>query len=179
VFTAPAPHPSAFAAFGEGSWIVPPANVSGSEFISVGNKVVFLEHASIHVLDHRARPQLDIGDGCWFGRFASITCEVAISIGDRVASSDGACITDTWRTAWADDRAEPPVPAAPVVIGAGAYLGFNCLITPGVSIGEGAFVGEGAVVWDDVPPHAVVYGNPARVVRRHDEQRGWVAASAR
>ena len=36
---------------------------------------------------------------------------------------------------------------------------------PGVEIGEEAFVGAGAVVTKDVPPRAVVVGNPARVLR--------------
>jgi acetyltransferase-like isoleucine patch superfamily enzyme len=48
----------------------------------------------------------------------------------------------------------------------------NSTILPGVRVGEGAFVGEGAVVASDVPPHSVVYGNPAEVVRFHDPQTG-------
>lgn len=45
----------------------------------------------------------------------------------------------------------------------GARLGVNVTILPGVTIGEYALVGAGAVVTKDVPAHAVVYGNPARV----------------
>lgn len=44
----------------------------------------------------------------------------------------------------------------------GASLGANATILPGITIGEKAMVGAGAVVTADVPPHAVVYGNPAR-----------------
>ncbi|MDP2761870.1 MAG: hypothetical protein Q8O64_16015 [Sideroxyarcus sp.] len=36
---------------------------------------------------------------------------------------------------------------------------------PGITIGEKAMVGAGAVVTKDVPPNALVYGNPARVIR--------------
>jgi acetyltransferase-like isoleucine patch superfamily enzyme len=39
------------------------------------------------------------------------------------------------------------------------------VLLPGVEIGEEAFVGAGAVVLDDVPPHTVVVGNPARQIR--------------
>jgi len=45
----------------------------------------------------------------------------------------------------------------------GARIGVNVTILPGVTIGEYALVGAGSVVTRDVPPHAVVYGNPARV----------------
>ncbi|GAA4207866.1 DapH/DapD/GlmU-related protein [Actinocatenispora rupis] len=48
-------------------------------------------------------------------------------------------------------------------IGAGAQIGVNVTILPYVRIGAGALVGAGAVVSRDVPPGAVVYGNPAVV----------------
>jgi acetyltransferase-like isoleucine patch superfamily enzyme len=51
------------------------------------------------------------------------------------------------------------------VIRKGAKIGANATLLPGVVIGENALVGAGAVVVHDVPPGAVVVGNPARVVR--------------
>jgi acetyltransferase-like isoleucine patch superfamily enzyme len=47
----------------------------------------------------------------------------------------------------------------------GARIGGGAVLCPGVEIGEEAFVGAGAVVTRDVPPRAIVVGNPARVVR--------------
>lgn len=52
-----------------------------------------------------------------------------------------------------------------VRIGRGAWLGAGCTILQGRNVGEGAVVGAGAVVTQDVPPYAIVAGNPARVVR--------------
>jgi len=48
---------------------------------------------------------------------------------------------------------------------AGATIGANATILPGITIGEKAMVGAGAVVTKDVPPNTLVLGNPARVVR--------------
>lgn len=49
-----------------------------------------------------------------------------------------------------------------------AALGSNATILCGVTIGEGAIVGAGSVVTRDVPPRAIVVGNPARVQRYRD-----------
>jgi UDP-2-acetamido-3-amino-2,3-dideoxy-glucuronate N-acetyltransferase len=48
-------------------------------------------------------------------------------------------------------------------VGEGASIGANATILPGITIGRGAMVGAGSVVRRDVPPNAVVYGNPARI----------------
>ncbi|MBU4405530.1 MAG: N-acetyltransferase [Acidobacteria bacterium] len=48
---------------------------------------------------------------------------------------------------------------------AGASIGANATILAGVTIGEKAMVGAGAVVTKDVPAHAIVAGNPARIIR--------------
>jgi acetyltransferase-like isoleucine patch superfamily enzyme len=55
------------------------------------------------------------------------------------------------------------------VIKRGAKIGANSTLLPGVVIGENALVGAGSVVVDDVPPGAVVVGNPARVIRQISE----------
>jgi acetyltransferase-like isoleucine patch superfamily enzyme len=55
------------------------------------------------------------------------------------------------------------------VIKRGAKIGANSTILPGVVIGEHALVGAGSVVAKDVPPGAVVVGNPARVIRNISE----------
>ena len=46
----------------------------------------------------------------------------------------------------------------------GASLGSGVVVLPGLTIGEWSMVGAGAVVVKDVPAHATVVGNPARIV---------------
>jgi acetyltransferase-like isoleucine patch superfamily enzyme len=47
----------------------------------------------------------------------------------------------------------------------GARVGGGCVLLPGIEIGEEAFIGAGAVVIRDVPPRALMVGNPARQIR--------------
>jgi len=54
----------------------------------------------------------------------------------------------------------------PTVVKRGASIGSSATLLCGITIGECAVVGAGSVVTKDVPPHAVVAGNPARVLRR-------------
>jgi acetyltransferase-like isoleucine patch superfamily enzyme len=57
-----------------------------------------------------------------------------------------------------------PTEFARTLIRRGASIGANATILPGLTIGEKAMVGAGAVVTRDVPPLAIVAGNPARIV---------------
>ncbi len=53
----------------------------------------------------------------------------------------------------------------PVTIGSDVWIGGRVIILPGVHIGDGAVIGAGSVVTKDVPPYAIVGGNPAKVIK--------------
>jgi galactoside O-acetyltransferase len=57
------------------------------------------------------------------------------------------------------------VSSKPIRICSNAWIGMNCIILKGVTIGEGAIVGAGSVVARDVPAWTIVAGNPARPVK--------------
>jgi galactoside O-acetyltransferase len=57
------------------------------------------------------------------------------------------------------------VKSKPIHICSNAWIGLNCIILKGVTIGEGAVVGAGSVVTHDVPAWTVVAGNPAEIVK--------------
>lgn len=57
----------------------------------------------------------------------------------------------------------------PTVVKRGASIGTSATVLCGVTIGEYAIVGAGSVVTRDVPPRAIVAGNPARILRRAPE----------
>ena len=52
-----------------------------------------------------------------------------------------------------------------VSIGNACWIGDNVIILPAVTVGDGAVIGAGSIVTKDVPPFAVVAGNPARLLK--------------
>jgi virginiamycin A acetyltransferase len=51
------------------------------------------------------------------------------------------------------------------IVGNDVWFGRECMILPGIKIGDGAVIAAGAVVVQDVPPYAVVGGNPAKIIK--------------
>ncbi|MBV2363884.1 CatB-related O-acetyltransferase [Streptomonospora sp. NEAU-YY374] len=75
---------------------------------------------------------------------------------------------------WADNTLEAflALPAkGDTVVGNDVWIGREAAVLPGVTIGDGAVVGAYSVVTADVPPYAIVGGNPARVIRTRYEPR--------
>jgi acetyltransferase-like isoleucine patch superfamily enzyme len=57
-----------------------------------------------------------------------------------------------------------------VIIGHDVWIGRSAIVLAGVTVGDGSVIGAGSVVTKDVPPYAIVAGNPARLIRyRFDE----------
>ena len=58
-----------------------------------------------------------------------------------------------------------------IIVGNDVWFGYDSLIRGGVKIGDGAIIATRAVVVKDVPPYAIVAGNPAKVVKmRFDDK---------
>lgn len=64
-----------------------------------------------------------------------------------------------------------PASKGNIVVGNDVWFGESTTILSGVTIGDGAVIGLGSIVTKDIPPYAIVAGNPARIVRmRFDEE---------
>ena len=59
----------------------------------------------------------------------------------------------------------PKINTSPIKIGNNVWIGFNSIITKGVSIGDRSIVAAGSVVTKDVPANTLVAGNPAKIIR--------------
>ena len=175
-----------FASFGRRSWIEEPSRVSCAERIDVGADVYIGAGSWLSVVDEhlgcRYDPHLVIGNGVSLGPGIVISCTGRVEIGDRVLAASRVFIGDSYHDYRDPDAAVSDQPMSdpdPVYIGSGAFLGIGAIILPGVTVGEHAYVGAGAVVTRDVPPRAVVAGNPARIIRRwYADRQAWIGVTA-
>lgn len=107
-----------------------------------------------------------------FGKFCAIAAETRfIMTGDHkldaVSTFPFPIFQNGWETAY--EITSLPV-KGDIIVGHDVWFGYGSLIKGGVTIGNGAIVATSAVVVKDVPPYAIVAGNPARVVKmRFDE----------
>lgn len=174
------PPPSAFGAYGQNTWIVPPGRVSLPASVFLGDDITILERSFLSVVAAvpGVTPKLTIGDRTSIGAQSHIACVGEVEIGRDVLTAARIFIGDTYHQYEDPERPvldQPMAPPEKVTIGHGSFLGIGSAVLMGVTIGEHAYVGAGAVVTDDVEPHTLVVGNPARAVRRWDQRsEEWV-----
>lgn len=98
----------------------------------------------------------------------TLCAAMRITIGNHVVVGANTTITDTdFHPLDPAERrsSSAAAKAASVVIEDDVFIGMNCLVLKGVTIGRGSVIGAGSVVTRDVRPGVIVAGNPAQLVR--------------
>ncbi len=107
--------------------------------------------------------EIRIGDVVLIIAGTRILAAERIEIGDGTMLAANVTITDSdWHGLY--DRTGPPS-AKPVLIGRNVWIGDGAFIGKGAKIGDDAVIGARSVVTGEVPPGAVMAGNPARVIK--------------
>ncbi len=162
----------------------PPGATFGEGSIAIGDHTLIGPNVSLSAgmpgdPAHTAaamQPIVVIGNRCSIGRGTSIVALRHIVIGDDVAIGPNVYITD--HNHRYDDVGMPIAGQLPVEdtvrIGAGSWIGTGVIVLPGSNIGDHVTVAAGSVVRGPVPDQSVVAGAPARIVRRHTDDEGWV-----
>ena len=163
---------------------------------------------SVFVHERGLNESLNVGDGTRIWAFAHVLpgaqvgadCNICDNvfiegdarIGDRVTVKcgvqlwDGVTLEDDVfvgpNATFTNDRfprsREWPEAYPKTIVRRGASIGANATILPGLEIGERAMVGAGAVVTRSVPRHAIVVGNPARIIGYADTETTTVSEQA-
>jgi acetyltransferase-like isoleucine patch superfamily enzyme len=137
--------------------------------IAIGENTIVMHHAELHVYNFRDLPDagIRIGRDSLVGEFCIIRGPGGVTIGDRTYLSPSVHIYSSNHVFDDPDRPfiDQGVTTQGVVIGDDCWIGAMAIILDGVTIGKGSVVAAGAVVTNDVPPHTVVAGTPARIIR--------------
>lgn len=107
---------------------------------------------------------VNLGNNSFINSGGSIVCKQSITIGDDTVIGNGVEIRDTDSHKLVGKSMD-----APIVIGDHVWIGVNCTILKGVTIGDGSVIAAGSVVVRDIPPKCLAAGVPAKVIRENIE----------
>ena len=118
----------------------------------------------------RGSKNIVVGDDVRIGEGAYINATGGLTIGNNVKFGPQVFVWTWNHDYYAPDKLPYGSKSTyePVNIGDNVWIGARASIVPGVTIGEGAVVAMCAVVTKDVPPCAVVGGNPAKIIKYRD-----------
>lgn len=137
--------------------------------VEIGAGTLVMHGAVLHVYNFRDLPHagITIGADSLVGEYTVIRGQGGVHIGDRVYTSPLVQIVAVDHIF--DDPTRPfseqGITARGITIEDDVWIGSGAVICDGVRVGKGAVVAAGAVVTRDVPPHTVVAGVPADVLR--------------
>lgn len=145
--------------------IHPTAIVEDFVYIGKDTRIWHFAHIRSHAI---------IGEGCNIGKDVFVDAGVRIGnhckIQNGVSVYHGVTLDDAVfvgpNVTFTNDKYPRAVGdwcVSPTYIERGASIGAGAVIVAGITIGAFAMIGAGAVVTHDVPPHALVYGNPAQI----------------
>ena len=138
--------------------------------VSIGEYTYYDDFRSVENFHRNIRYHFEFsGDKLIIGKFCMIASDVqfimngANHLTNAISSYPFAIFGQGWEGAM-EGKAYPT--KGNTRIGNDVWLGYKAAIMPGVTIGDGAIIGAYAVVTKDVPPYAIVAGNPATVIRK-------------
>ena len=148
-------------------------NIYAADFAPHTRKVPFEQHPEQMLMTFGARSYLVAGTVHCFstdvhvliGKYCSLAHDLHFYLGmnhnhNALTSYPLASVVEQLQ-----ENEHAPYNRHQLIIGNDVWIGGDVLLMSGVRIGNGAVIGAGAVITKDVPPYAVVVGNPARVIK--------------
>ncbi len=171
-----------FVRFGQRVSIHPSCDIQRSHAhkISIGNFVLLGREVwlSVPVNSGRSVPALILDHGANIGRRSVISAINQIHIEENVLFAPAVFVTDhnhEYRNPELPVSAQGVTQGGSVVIERNCWLGYGSMVIAGhreVVVGRNSVIGAYAVVTESCPPHSVLVGNPARVVKQFDPATG-------
>ena len=150
------------------SMIIMP-HIIGHTQVEIGDHVSFSGKVGIMSGGVCENPRLILRDHVHISHMVSFTVNKEVIVDEGAMIASGCTIADSDGHPREYERRIKGLPPTadeclPVYIGKHAWIGADCIVLKGVSIGEGAVIGANSVVVRDVPPFAMAAGSPAKVI---------------
>lgn len=151
---------------GDAPWIYGDGSITVGNDVRIGNRNTWI--VGLKVFDNA---RLEIGDGATLGYMNVISVAKSVRIGRHCLFAGEVKILDNNSHSLDFEQRRQHAPlkpdeVAPVVIEDDVWIGTNCIVLKGVTIGKGAVIASSSVVTGDIPAFTVAAGNPARVVKK-------------
>lgn len=150
-------------------------NIVKNPNILVGDYTYYDDFEQVENFEKNVKYLFDFsGDQLIIGKFCMIASDVefilngANHLSNAISAYPFAVFGKGWENAM--DGKEYPFKGN-IEIGNDVWIGYKAVILAGVKIGDGAIIGAHSLVTADVPPYAVVGGNPARLIKKRFDDR--------
>ena len=115
---------------------------------------------------HSAGRAITIGAGTFIGSYCEFNAIESIRVGKNCLIASGSRFIDhNHGTQLGTPMKLQPEVSAPILLGSDVWIGANCVVLKGVTIGEGAIVAAGSIVTKSVDAYNIVGGAPAKLIR--------------
>lgn len=145
-------------------------NIIKNPNIIVGDYTYYDDFEDVQNFEKNVKYHFDfIGDKLIIGKFCMIASDATFIMNggnhltDAISTYPFAIFGEDWANAM-DGKNYPS--KKDTIIGNDVWIGHRATIMPGVTVGNGAIIATNAVVTKDVPPYAMVGGNPAKVIKK-------------
>jgi len=157
-----------FAEFGRATTVYPPLRIVGPNRIKIGSGVFIGPNSWLNALESSDHCVISIGDRVSVVGSFVISAAKEVIIEDDVLIARNVYISDhshRYHDTFMPIQSQGIDKIAPVIVKQGSWLGQNCVIGPGVSVGVGSVVGANSFVNRDIPDYSVAAGSPAKMIK--------------
>lgn len=140
-------------------------NSGNPKSIFIGDNVQMLRGVTVSTYKSG---KISIGNNVHIGEYSIVTSNKEIIVKDNVTIGPQTVIVDLDHV---HEKIEVPINkqgfrCEKIMVEEDVWIGANCSILKGVTIGKGSVIGAGSVVNKDIPPYSVACGVPAKVIKK-------------
>ena len=170
--------------YGKKTYICRSKLIQGKKYIELGDNVYIYKGARIECIDRYAKvnlsPSLKIGKDTTIGYdFQCLVADECIIGENCLFASNVLITTENHGIDPTSNFGDQPLDTHPVKIGRNCWIGEKVTILPGVTIGDNVIIGAGSIVTKSIGSNLIVAGNPAKIIKQYDFEKGeWVKIKA-